>query len=364
MQREKAFTLIELLVAISVIAALMAISIPVLNRARQAGLETACKSNLRQMLIMLQNFAADNDGRFPSPDKLYHSSESFMAELWPAYYNCCRWHDQRTAQGGTLLKEHPELQGALSPYIGNPNVLICKVGKRANELRGCWNACPVLSKGQGCEHDNSIPIETQYTYTMNNNLNASFTTGTGVGDGTIDMRSLRSWRVKRLTQVTRSPSEVFAFGEQNSWAINKQGKQPNVKEPHWPAGYSLSGKFIKRPLYGYQGTLRLSALQVNETFYIEAGNTSAKLKSHAMRYTYSFIGDCFATYHRPPGQDLNAGHSYMVMLDGHVEKVTVADQLRASRRIDSIDPGRYLPGGNVSLAWPLDVPPPGEWAGQ
>jgi hypothetical protein len=76
------------------------------------------------------------------------------------------------------------------------------------------------------------------------------------------------------------------------------------------------------------------------------------------------FADAFATYHRPPKGDLNLGHSYVSMLDGHVRQVTVADQLRKSRRIPSLPESRLGPGGNLHLAWPLSVPPPGGWENQ
>ena len=74
--------------------------------------------------------------------------------------------------------------------------------------------------------------------------------------------------------------------------------------------------------------------------------------------------DAFATYHRPHKDDLNTGHSYTVMLDGHVRKVTVADQLRRSRQVPSLGPSQLGPGGNLALAWPSDIPPPGGWDNQ
>ena len=52
------------------------------------------------------------------------------------------------------------------------------------------------------------------------------------------------------------------------------------------------------------------------------------------------------------------------MLDGHVRKITVADQLRRSRRPEGMPESSLGPGGNLSLAWPLDVPPMGGWQNQ
>ncbi|MCK4629065.1 MAG: type II secretion system protein, partial [Sedimentisphaerales bacterium] len=47
--KKTGFTLIELLVVISVIALLISIMVPVLNRARNTAYEKVCSSNLRQV---------------------------------------------------------------------------------------------------------------------------------------------------------------------------------------------------------------------------------------------------------------------------------------------------------------------------
>jgi prepilin-type N-terminal cleavage/methylation domain-containing protein len=49
MKRYKAFTLVELLVVIAVIALLMAILLPALNRAKEQGKRVACMSNIKQL---------------------------------------------------------------------------------------------------------------------------------------------------------------------------------------------------------------------------------------------------------------------------------------------------------------------------
>ena len=59
------FTLIELLVAISIVALLAALLLPVLGRAKETGRATACLSNLRQLGFALQLFVQDNQNRLP-----------------------------------------------------------------------------------------------------------------------------------------------------------------------------------------------------------------------------------------------------------------------------------------------------------
>jgi len=59
------FTLIELLVVISIIALLLAILIPVVQRVRRQAKAVACQSNLRQWGTILALYTEDNQGRLP-----------------------------------------------------------------------------------------------------------------------------------------------------------------------------------------------------------------------------------------------------------------------------------------------------------
>ena len=60
------FTLIELLVVIAIIAILAAILLPVLNSARQRGYSASCLSNLKQDMMILSQYADDNEGVIPT----------------------------------------------------------------------------------------------------------------------------------------------------------------------------------------------------------------------------------------------------------------------------------------------------------
>jgi prepilin-type N-terminal cleavage/methylation domain-containing protein/prepilin-type processing-associated H-X9-DG protein len=59
------FTLVELLVVIGIIALLIAILLPALSKARDAGYRVSCGSNLHQIGLSILIYAQDNKGAFP-----------------------------------------------------------------------------------------------------------------------------------------------------------------------------------------------------------------------------------------------------------------------------------------------------------
>ncbi len=226
--RRRAFTLIELLVVIAIIAVLMGILMPALQKVKDQAREITCKANLKQYGISGTMYLNESNEKFPNPQTWLYANAEFR--------NNCDWHNAAKKPDGVFWY-----------YLKSMDVHMCGKFRSFANIEGPGHT----------DHVKSIPIDPQYSYSMN-----YFLGGSGGGFGTA------AEGVRKSTEV-KQPSKVLFFTEENLWTI--------------------SG-------------LSLYALN-NNIFY------TAKVNSY----------DCLATYHRMHGGDRNSGVANIVFVDGSVD---------------------------------------------
>ncbi len=104
-----AFTLIELMVVVSIVTLLLSLLLPALSSARELANQTACASNMRQLLTATHEYLAENDGTFP-----VNGLEIPHPTLYPPY--------QGTALGNFWSTQNNWIlpNGVLWPEMGGP----------------------------------------------------------------------------------------------------------------------------------------------------------------------------------------------------------------------------------------------------
>ena len=102
--KHRGFTLIELLVVIAIVALLIALLLPALKKARDAGRIVVCKSNLHQMGVAAHAYLGDWNDTFGSAQS---------AAGWPTIFA----YVGKTGKGGYDL--HPANKRPMSIYLDN-----------------------------------------------------------------------------------------------------------------------------------------------------------------------------------------------------------------------------------------------------
>jgi prepilin-type N-terminal cleavage/methylation domain-containing protein/prepilin-type processing-associated H-X9-DG protein len=120
-RKRSAFTLIELLVVIAVIAILAAMLLPALGRAKQAGQETVCRNNNKQLALAWTLYLNDNNDGMPGNYwGTYAQDYMYSNVTW-----CIGWLDLSTPSIADNTNTLLLLQSQLGPYSKSAGIYKC-----------------------------------------------------------------------------------------------------------------------------------------------------------------------------------------------------------------------------------------------
>jgi prepilin-type N-terminal cleavage/methylation domain-containing protein/prepilin-type processing-associated H-X9-DG protein len=124
---KRGFTLVELLVVIGIIAVLVSLLLPALNKARMHATTLACASNMRQLGLAETMYANDNHDNFTPP----RSSSSSVGDPWyttQSYYLTLNPYLTKSTKLAPVLFACPNFKpydaaGQAIPYALNGRIL-------------------------------------------------------------------------------------------------------------------------------------------------------------------------------------------------------------------------------------------------
>jgi prepilin-type N-terminal cleavage/methylation domain-containing protein/prepilin-type processing-associated H-X9-DG protein len=221
----RAFTLVELLVVIGIIALLIGILLPALNKARESARTVKCMSNIRQWGIGMLLYADANKGQLPDEGDDGDAANTLAAieyfdsqQIWfnavPKYVNGKSYFE---------LQEAASLGGPALPRAGDGSIFTCPsanaVGPASSDTLGMTNGY-FNTSGYLSTTPTGGPVNrpTLFAYAPNSELNNG-TTATWTGfppDGSQRPRMPKMGQLKKASNIVLmiekrlSPGEVDA----------------------------------------------------------------------------------------------------------------------------------------------------------
>lgn len=281
MNRRKGFTLIELLVVIAVIAVLMGILMPALNKAKKQAQSIACKGNLKGFTLATAMYAQENNDNFVSARKAYFTTDQPLpGETIGGSHIHARWYNSQVN-----LNKRPELGSEFFKYLATAKALICPTFKTLAKAKGGRISGTV--SWHGAEDDNLY--DPWHNYTMNAYLGP-----------------LREAFVAKMSQV-KDPTSVFVFADEGPYRVQDYIGNGLNDTQLWVIGVN-NEQACKDAIqqYGHKNN-------------VKSGPDG-----------YGAFVDGIAGFHGATASDVTAGSGNCTFADGHVGSVRRKDAFTAA----------------------------------
>lgn len=156
MNRQRGFTLIELLVVISIIALLLALLIPVLEKARELGRRAVCLANLKDLSLSWIMYADDNEGKLVNGETAEQPRlKTVVAGRNTTVYQEIPWAFESDPAAFIHDQQAQIKKGILYTYSKNVKVYRCPGGK-SKHMRTYSVTCSANGQGSDLVNNNAM----------------------------------------------------------------------------------------------------------------------------------------------------------------------------------------------------------------
>jgi prepilin-type N-terminal cleavage/methylation domain-containing protein/prepilin-type processing-associated H-X9-DG protein len=255
------FTLIELLVVIGIIAVLIGLLVPAVQKVREAGNRISCRNNLKQIALAVHNFH-NARGCFPRNGSRHvqgsgtcctDTSWSWLARLLPYLEQ-----DNLYRQGGidtASMKNNPVIAETIPTFFCPSDNALAQSPDTTRADAQVWDNAPAgLSNYKGVSGSNWCWGDYPYVGT-NGNCDCFYQNGTGKGDG-IFFRTDILFKLT-MTQITDGTSNTFMIGEDipalSPWC-NWHYANHAVGTCAIPPNINLDGRYGLPPTWNWPNT--------------------------------------------------------------------------------------------------------------
>jgi len=204
-RRGGGFTLIELLVVVGIIAVLVSILLPALNRARESAKDVMCKNNETQIYKACLMFSVNNQDRLPRGAKVWENYQNNP----PQSENTCAWLMTGDAFPGIADLD----RGAIWPYIGS------------RQLRQAVLMCPTDQQGQDQVRYGGLK------YVPGRNMSYSLNSHITDDDYHDNVTNKDIYLGIRISRVKRSANKIMIFEElapNDAWCLTPYNNTDDV----------------------------------------------------------------------------------------------------------------------------------------